>query len=155
MVLVCPAFTCTIRMAKYNTVLFVPSDDFSIPLQSMNSGPQSAVMDLNSFLKVFLPKDDSSLFILQRPNGPLAFGIFLIIPALVFRSVCVSAHSNVEEAQLFTESISLRSASERLFIQSGLFEMLPIAHPMRENFGFRLFPLYFLPLFGRFVIEIP
>ena len=43
---------------------------------------------------------------LQRPNALLAFGIFLIISALVFRSVSARAHSTVEEAQLFTVSIS-------------------------------------------------
>ena len=36
-------------MARYNTVLFVPSDDFSIPSKSMNSGLLSAVMDLSRF----------------------------------------------------------------------------------------------------------
>ena len=51
MVRVCPAFTSAIRMARYNTVLFVPSDDFSIPSKSMNSGPLPAVMDLSRFGK--------------------------------------------------------------------------------------------------------
>ncbi len=61
----------------------------------------------------------------------------------------------VEEAQLFIVSICLYPTSELLFMHSGMFEMLLIAHPMRENLGFRLFPLYFLPLFGISLIEIP
>ena len=44
-----------------------------------------------------------------------------------------SAHSTVEEAQLFTVPISQCPTSERLFIYSGLFEMLLIAHPTREK----------------------
>ena len=126
------------------------------------------MMDLNCFWKVSLPKDASSLFskpvrqrsyrtglVFQRPNRLLAFGIFLIISALVFRSVSASAHFTVEEAQLFTVPISQCLTSKQLFMCSGLFAMLFIVHPTPENLGFRLFPLYFLPLFEKYLIEIP
>ena len=59
-----------------------------------------------------------------------------------------SAHSTVEDAQLFSVPISLCPNSERLLMYSDTIEMLLIAQPTRENLGFRLFPLYFLPLLG-------
>ena len=50
-----------------------------------------------------------------------------------------SAHSTVEEAQLFNVPISLCPTSERLLMYSDTIEMLLIAQPTRENLGFRLF----------------
>ena len=112
----------------------MPSDDFSIPSKSINSGPSPPWWTWTVSGKSLCLKRLQVYLFLQRLHGLLAFGIFRLSQPLFFVLSALIQLSRRRSFSLYR--FPLCPSSERLFLHSGLFEMLLIAHPERKKYLF-------------------